>query len=89
MNLIQPCVWKELLLAAIGEQFENHISPQDKICGVSISVREKDDLLQIWNGDCTLSNQASVLEKVFSLMPHIRFNSSFYKCKYLRNIFTL
>lgn len=72
-------VWKELLLAAIGEQFEGHLAPGDEVCGISVSVRERDDLLQIWNYDCSLTNQATVMKKVHSLVPDIVFNAEFYK----------
>ncbi|KAK8399126.1 hypothetical protein O3P69_004294 [Scylla paramamosain] len=72
-------LWKELLLAAIGEQFEGHLAPGDEVCGISVSVRERDDLLQIWNYDCSLTNQATVMKKVHSLVPDVFFNAEFYK----------
>lgn len=72
-------LWKELLLAAIGEQFEGHLAPGDEVCGISVSVRERDDLLQIWNYDCNLTNQATVMKKVHNLVPDVFFNAEFYK----------
>lgn len=80
----QSRVWKELLLAAIGEQFEGHLAPGDEVCGISVSVRERDDLLQIWNYDCSLTNQATVMKKVHSLVPDIVFNAEFYKRELLK-----
>uniref|UniRef100_A0A023FFM9 Putative translation initiation factor n=1 Tax=Amblyomma cajennense TaxID=34607 RepID=A0A023FFM9_AMBCJ len=64
-----PLVWRELLLAAIGEQFSEDVRPGDEICGVSVCVREKDDIVQLWNADARLSEGASVLSRVHSLLP--------------------
>merc|ERR1711934_1051516 len=62
-------VWKELLLAAIGEQFEGSLAEGDDICGLSVSPRDRDDIIQIWNFDATLAVNDSVLSKVHSLAP--------------------
>jgi len=72
-------VWKELLLAAIGEQFESWLAPGDNIAGISVSPRPRDDLIQIWNYDAQLAVNDSVLEKVHQLVPDITFLASFYK----------
>jgi len=74
-----PYVWKELLLAAIGEQFIDFLHEDDEICGLSVSPREKDDLIQIWNLNSKAVQQSRVLEKVHSLVPDVRFNAEFYK----------
>lgn len=75
----QSRLWKELLLAAIGEQFEGHLAPGDEVCGISVSVRERDDLLQIWNYDSSLITEATIMKKVHSLVPDIMFGAEFYK----------
>ena len=77
----QPRVWKELLLAAIGEQFIDDVCKGDDICGLSVSPREKDDLLQIWNVQSEAVEESKVLEKIHKLLPDVRFNAEFYKRK--------
>jgi hypothetical protein len=76
---LQPRVWKELLLAAIGEQFSDYLGVGDDVCGLSVSPREKDDLIQIWNVQSRAVEESRVLEKVHMLMPDVRFNAEFYK----------
>jgi len=72
-------VWKELLLAAIGEQFCDEVHDGDDVCGLSVSPREKDDLIQIWNVRSEDVGQSRVLDKVHQLLPDVRFNAEFYK----------
>ena len=83
--LLQPRVWRELLLAAIGEQFTSCVTPGDDVCGLSVSPRERDDLVQIWNLDAEAATRAGdnspVLRKVHQLMPEVRFMAEFYKRK--------
>ena len=74
-------MWKELLLAAIGEQFIDDVCKGDDICGLSVSPREKDDLLQIWNIQSEAVEESRVMEKVHKLLPDVRFNAEFYKRK--------
>jgi len=39
-------VWERLILAAIGEIFE-----EPNVCGVCVSTRQREDLISVWNKD--------------------------------------
>ncbi|XP_035220978.1 eukaryotic translation initiation factor 4E type 3-like [Stegodyphus dumicola] len=76
-----PCVWKELLLAAIGEQFADCVNEGDDVCGVSVTVREKDDIIQVWNSDANLGTEG-IKHKVNELLPGVKFTTEFYRAHY-------
>nr|CAD7196287.1 unnamed protein product [Timema douglasi] len=83
-----PQVWRELLLAAIGEQFSDSIAEGDEVCGVTVTVREKDDLVQVWNTSAQLADEATVLHKVQRLLPEVNFPTKYYKLLYLNNFYS-
>jgi len=77
-------VWKELLLALIGEQFQDHVSTGDDIVGLSVSSRDRDDIIQIWNANCTgITKEGTtnnkVLEKMGEIIPDVDISNAFYK----------
>ncbi|ESP01001.1 hypothetical protein LOTGIDRAFT_140053 [Lottia gigantea] len=78
-NTVQ--VWKELLLAAIGEKLSECMAEGDEITGISVSLRDRDDIIQIWNSQAVLAEQATVVSKVKSLLPDVTFTAVFYKGK--------
>ncbi|KAL0277817.1 UNVERIFIED_CONTAM: hypothetical protein PYX00_004969 [Menopon gallinae] len=72
-------VWRELVLAAIGEQFSESLDPDDEVCGLTVSVKEKFDIVQLWNINAQLEQKATVIYKVFRLLPDVDFAEPLYK----------
>jgi len=49
------------------------------VTGISVSVREREDLIQIWNVDSQHADKATIIQKVKKLVPHVQFLAVFYK----------
>ncbi|KAG0005862.1 Eukaryotic translation initiation factor 4E type 3 [Entomortierella chlamydospora] len=72
-------VWRELLMALIGEQFEDTIAKGDQIFGLSVSARWNSDIFQIWNMDSSLKENATVMDKVAEILKGVQIQAPFYK----------
>ena len=44
-----------------------------------MSIRERDDIVTIWNTQSNLAEQSNMLEKVKELVPKVTFTAAFYK----------
>ena len=71
--------WRELLLATIGEQLD--LGHSDEVCGLTITTRQYDNLVQIWNSNANEAavGSAHLLEKINELMPGVHLKSFCYK----------
>jgi len=74
-----PKVWQELLLAAIGEQLSEGVNEGDAICGVTVTLRDKDDIVQVWNLRANLAENSQVLPRIHKLVPEVEFDTVYYK----------
>lgn len=87
--LKQSHIWKELLLASIGEQFNDCLQDNDEVSGLSVSVRDREDVIQIWNLQSTLAERSTVIKKVKELLPDVNFAAIFYKGTYQNILYLL
>eukprot|EP00005_Dracoamoeba_jomungandri_P004686 CAMPEP_0174258300 /NCGR_PEP_ID=MMETSP0439-20130205/7315_1 /TAXON_ID=0 /ORGANISM="Stereomyxa ramosa, Strain Chinc5" /LENGTH=217 /DNA_ID=CAMNT_0015341755 /DNA_START=31 /DNA_END=684 /DNA_ORIENTATION=- len=71
-------VWKELVLAVIGEQFDPVMGDSDEICGLTISIRQYDDIIRLWTNNASAKTQA-LLSKVQDLVPNVELRNPYYK----------
>ncbi|ODN01920.1 Eukaryotic translation initiation factor 4E type 3 [Orchesella cincta] len=72
-------VWRAIVLAMIGEQFNSFIDTEDEICGISVSTRESEDSITIWNKNADAAPKATLMECHRRLLPDLQFKSFTYK----------
>lgn len=53
----------------------------DEIIGVSVSIRDKDDLILVWNRFARLKDLSTAMSKIQELLPNVAFSTMFYKGK--------
>ncbi|BFZ10806.1 hypothetical protein BsWGS_13846 [Bradybaena similaris] len=80
-------VWRQLLLAAIGEQFTDCMAEDDEIIGVSVSIRDRDDLILVWNRFARLKDLSTAMSKIQELLPNVAFSTMFYKAFSMHDAF--
>jgi len=71
-------VWKELVLAIIGEQFQEYLEPGDSICGLTVSIRQYDNLIRLWTQSAERKNEKT-LNRLKELIPDAEAKAPFYK----------
>lgn len=56
------------------------LSVNDEICGLTVSVREKFDIIKLWNSNAKEASKG-VIDKVYKLLPDVVFAEPLYKGK--------
>ncbi|ELU43477.1 eukaryotic translation initiation factor 4E class II [Rhizoctonia solani AG-1 IA] len=62
-------LWEDLILALIGDQFED----EDEVCGCVLSVRIQEDIISIWNKDESNTMSRDTTRRVLNLPPSTTF----------------
>ena len=72
-------VWRETLMALIGEQLDGTLTPGDEIVGISVGNRWNSDLFQLWNTRADLQKGSSVMKRITELLNNVELSAQYYK----------
>mmetsp|Transcript_9890 Transcript_9890/g.40076 ORF Transcript_9890/g.40076 Transcript_9890/m.40076 type:complete len:151 (+) Transcript_9890:340-792(+) len=61
-------IWADLCMAACGEQFACILEKGDSINGITVSVRQHDNIIEVWNR--LSDSKDSILKRIKELIPH-------------------
>ena len=51
----------------------------DEVGGVSVSIRDRDNIVQLWNVRSDLADQSTIVDKIKKLLQKVNFSAIFYK----------
>jgi translation initiation factor 4E len=70
-------LWKLMILGVIGELISSLL--EDDICGVTLSIRRDENVIDIWNKNASKFNLEKAVNAVKRLIPFARVDSPCYK----------
>jgi len=68
----------EVVLALIGEQFDEALADGDEICGFTVSIRQHDNIIRVWNTNAS-AHSTGLLDRLKAIIPKVEIRSPYYK----------